>query len=169
MPDSPQNPSQLVEALRGAVGVIQMILFKEVRDSLANRRPDFEPSFRLMLAGIITNEVFGTRNPEEKFETFRIENKALIEQELLGLKDEISEICPNLSDALRIQALCDHQEGNPSTAFLAQAQQIGILDEEREIPLPSSFMTMVREIGSKHNLIVPPSPIETDTDQQIIH
>ena len=85
--------SQLVAALRGAVGVVQMILFKEVRDNLAKRRPDLEPSFRLMLAGILTNEVFGTRNPEQKFESFRLANKGMVEQELLGLKEEIGALC----------------------------------------------------------------------------
>jgi len=158
----PENSSQLVAALRGAVGVVQMVLFKELRDSLAQRRSDLEPSFRLMLAGILTNEVFGTRNAEPKFESFRLANKGLVEQELLGLKDEIGELCTYLTDALRIQSLCDHQEGHQDTGSLQHAQKIGILEEEREIPLPSSFMTTVRELGKIHNLIVPPTPPEEE-------
>ncbi len=40
------------------------------------------------------------------------ENWGEIEQELLNIKEELAPLCPLLTDALRIQTLCDHQEGD---------------------------------------------------------
>jgi hypothetical protein len=121
-----------------------------------------------MLAGYITNELFGTQNPAEKFARFRQEQWGEIEQELLGLKDELAHLCPRITDALRIQVLCDHQEGDDSSKILVAARGFGILMEEREIPLPSTFMTLVRVLGEEHNLIIAPVQISPE-DDGIVH
>ncbi len=36
--------------------------------------------------------------------------------------------------------------------------------EERDIPLPSTFMTSVRELGKQHNLLIPPVQITPEQD-----
>ena len=44
---------------------------------------------------------------------------------------------------------------------------LGILVEEREVPLPSIFMTVVRLLGEEHNLIIPPVQITPEQDQMV--
>lgn len=167
--DNEIKKSRLISSLREAVGLVQMILFKELRTELQKKNPKRDKTELAMLAGAITNEVFGTRNPEEKFVRFFEANRGEIEQELLGLKENYSFLCRHITDAIRIQTLCDNQEGNDSSDTLAQAKKYGYLLEERDIPLPSTFMTIIRELGKQHNLIVPPVQISKDDDEELIH
>lgn len=161
--------SPLISSLREAVSVVQMVLYKEMRTRLLTQRPDLAPEHVVMLAGSITNAVFGTDNPAEKFVRFRQDNQAAIEQQLLALSDGFPSLCPLLTDALRIQTLCDHQEGDDSSTTLVRAKQCNFLLEERPVPLPSTFMAAVRELGKQHNLILPPAPITTDQDDPLVH
>ncbi len=131
--------------------------------------PDLDQPQLAKLAGAITNEVFGTQNPEEKFVRFCKENWGKIEQELLSLKEELGPFCAILTDALRVQALCDHQEGGDSTVTLVRAKELEFLIEERDIPLPSLFLTSVRELGKQHNLLIPPVQITPEQDDCMIH
>ena len=164
-----QQESQLVTVLREAVGLVQMVLFKELRAHLFKKMPDADAPRLSLLAGSVTNEVFGTRNPEEKFASFRRENRAAIEQELLSLKTDMPQLCESITDALRIQTLCDHQQGIDSSRTLARARDFGFLVEDREVPLPSSFMKMIRELGERHGLVVPPARIDPDQDTPLVH
>lgn len=161
--------SQLLLALREGIGIVQMVLFKELRASLSKKNPELDTTHISMLTGSIINEIFGSRNPEEKFTCFRKENSGTIEQELLSLKDDLPLLCAHLTDALRIYTLCDHQEGVDSSSILVQAKEHGFLQEDREIPLPSSFMTAVRELGREYNLIVPPIEISSEQDDSMVH
>ena len=167
--ESSEKSSQLIAALREGVAVVQMVLFKEVRNLLTKKMTSADTSHISMLAGSITNEAFGTRNPEKKFVQFRENNRADIEQGLLSIKEDLTSLCPTLTDALRIQTLCDHQEGADSSKILEQAKDFGFLKEEREIPLPSTFMTVIRMLGEKHNLIVPPVQITPAQDESMVH
>lgn len=146
-----------------------MIFFKELRASLQDRHADAEQMTVSMLAGAITNELFGTTNPEPKFTEFRQDHRATIEQELLGLAVLLPRMRRLVTDALRIQALCDSQEGVQDDNSLVIADKLGILLKEREIPLPSAFMTLVREVGKDHELIIPPIPISAEDDQSLTH
>lgn len=168
-PETPEKKSQLIAALREGVSLVQMVLFKEIRNNLTKKLPRSEPSHISLLAGSATNEVFGTPNPEAKFVDFRKKNWGTIEQELLSLKDDFPHLCAPISDALRVQVLCDHQEGDDSTQTLVRAKDLGVLIEELDIPLPSTFMTTIRELGEKHNLIIAPVQITPEQDQSIIH
>ncbi len=164
-----EKKSKLLRSLREGVSVVQMVLYKEIRTSLCEKRPDQDKIHVAMLAGSITNEVFGTQNPAEKFVRFCKDNWGDIEQELLNIKEELAPLCPLLTDALRIQTLCDHQEGGESSSTLLRAKELGFLMEEREIPLPSSFMTSVRELGKQHNLLIPLEQITPEQDDSIVH
>lgn len=164
-----EKNSQLVKSLREAVGLVQMVLFKEVRSSLEAKGQAQDKTELSMLAGSITNEVFGTRNPEPRFAQFREKNWGIIEQELLSLGENCEFICRFITDALRIQTLCDSQEGEDSSSTLQQAKQYGYLMEEREIPLPSTFMTVIRELGKEHGLIVPPVQVTPEDDNSLVH
>lgn len=163
------NNSKLIQSLREAVGLVQMIVFKDIRKAIDKSQQQLESAERSMLAGSITNEIFGTPNPEEKFATFRTNHWGVIEQELLSIKEGNQFLCRHITDALRIQTLCDSQEGQDSSAILIKAKQYGYLLEDREIPLPSSFMTIIRELGKEYGLVVPPVPVTPEQDQALIH
>jgi hypothetical protein len=156
--ETPEQQSRLLAVLREGVSVVQMILYKEVRTGLAGNYPDQDPSYISMLAAAIINELFGSSNPAEKFIRFHKENRAVIEQELLSLAAHFPQLREPLTDALRIQVLCDNQEGEESSTVLSQANELGILIADREIPLPSTFMTAIRGLGAQYGLIIAPAP-----------
>jgi len=164
-----QKKSQLIGALREGVAVIQMVFFKELRQLISKNYSTMEKSAQAMLTGAITNELFGTPNPEPRFVQFREENRATIMKEIYELSSNFGHLRRYLTDALRIQTLCDSQEGNEDTKVLANADSWGILLKNRDIPLPSVFMTLVRGLGEKHQLIVPPVPITPEDDQRLVH
>ena len=72
-----------------------------------------------------------------------------------------------ITDALRIQVLCDNQEGEDSAVILQQAEEFGFLVKDREIPLPSTFMTLIRRLGEEHGLTVAPAQVNTEDDSLI--
>ena len=164
-----RKKSQIVEALREGVAVVQMVFFKELRTQISKRFPDLEQKDQLMLTGAITNELFGTRNQEVRFAQFRDNHKAVIEQELLGLAANLADLRPYITDALRVQALCDSHEGSENSAVLEAADRIGILLRDRDIPLPSVFMTFSRGLGDQHQLITPPVQITAEDDSTMVH
>lgn len=161
--------SRLIEALREAVAVVQMVFFKELRQTLSRKRPHEDRRHLLGLAGAITNEVFGNDNPDPQVIAFRQRHRGTIEQEMLALGEDLTGLCGELSDALRIQTLCDHQQGIDSSRILLRAKEFGFLVEEREIPLPSSFMTMARQLGARHGLISPPAPAPPEQEPPTVH
>lgn len=162
-------PEKLIASLREGIAVVQMIFFKELKSFLAAKHADQDPAYVSMLCGSITNEVFGTRNTEERFEVFRKENKGVIEQQLLSIKDDLATMRKPVTDALRVQVLCDDHEKQDSSETLTYADQIGYLVKDRELPLPSTFMTIVRTLGENHGLIIPPVQISEEDDQSMVH
>lgn len=167
--DTPeQKASRLIPVLREGVAVIQMIFFKELKAVMEKKHPDKDVAARTMLTGAITNELFGTQNPEAKFREFCQNHRGEIEQEMISLPQELAEFTPYLADALRIQMLCDHQEGLNSEDVLKLAESCRILPKDRELPLPSTFMETVRKLGKEHNLIIPPVEINQDEEQTLL-
>jgi hypothetical protein len=156
--------SELINVLREGIAVVQMVLFKELRASFTTKYPEREVTDRAMLVGAIINKLFGMENPEEKFQRFNQEHRAVIEQELIGFPQNFPRLLHRITDALRIQVLCDSQEGEDSTAVLEQAREFGILVQDREIPLPSTFITLIRQLGEEHGLTVAPMQISTEDD-----
>jgi len=169
MTENPEKKSNLIASLREGIAVVQMILFKELKEKLTKDLPLKEQKFLSMLAGSITNEVFATQNPEKTFTVFRDDNRGFIEQELLNMRADMPTLCEKITDALRIQTLCDHQEGKDSSKTLIRAKGFGFLVEERETPLPSIFMTTVRLLGEEHSLIIPPVQITPEQDHSIVN
>ena len=166
--DTDNKDSRLIPILREGIAVIQMIFFKEVKTVIARKYPELASSAQTMLAGAITSELFGSHNKEEKFQNFRNQHQGTIEQELLCLKDEVPQLTAPLADALRVQTLCDNQEGLDSGHVLKQADSFGILPQDRELPLPSAFMETVRKLGGEHNLIIPPVEIDPTEEQSLL-
>lgn len=163
------DQSRLIEALREAVAVVQMVFFKQTKALLTRKYSRQDERYLLGLAGAITNEVFGSVNPEPVVVAFREQNRGAIEQEMLALRDDLRELCGEITDALRIQTLCDHQLGVDSSPVLLRAKEYGYLVEERDVPLPSSFMTLARQLGARHNLISPPLPTPREEYPPTVH
>lgn len=163
-----KKDSRLIPILREGVAVIQMIFFKEMKSLINKKHPDLEASAQTMLAGAITNELFCSHNTEEKFQTFHNQHQGLIEQELLNLKTDLPQLIVSIADALRVQVLCDNQEGVDSTHILKQADTLEILPQDRDIPMPSAFMESVRTLGSQHNLLIPPVEIQETEEQELL-
>ena len=148
--------SKLLPILREGVDVIKMIFFRKLQAYLAGQYPDRDKTFINRLAATLINDLFATPNPEEPFAFFAETNKALIEKELQGVAENFEEFRIPLTDALRIQVLCDHQEGIDTSAVLARAKALNILLADRELPLPHNFMHLVRKLGSAFGFVLPP-------------
>lgn len=161
--------SELINVLREGVSVVQMVLFKELRTLFAVKHQEKDLTYRSRLAGAIINKLFGAENPEKKFQDFNRENRAIIEQELLSLPEQLPQLQINITDTLRVQMLCDSQEGEDATPILQRAEELGILIKDRELPLPSTFMTLVRMLGEEHGLTIAPSQITPDDDTTLVH
>ncbi len=164
-----EKQSKLISALREGVALVQMVFFKEIKGLLEKKHPDHDLSTQLMLAGAITNELFGTPNPEEKFVAFRRDKRNLIEEELNGLAENLPHLRNALTDALRVQTLCDNQEGVEDPGVLQAAEALGVLAKDRNLPLPSAFMTLVRGLGEQYQLVVAPVQISAEEDQSLLH
>ena len=160
--------SRLLPILREGIAIIQMIFFKELKNLIIKKHPDLDTSDQSMLAGAITNEIFGTHNTEAKFQAFRNTHQGIIEQELMGLSTELPDITDPLADALRVQTLCDNQEGTDSSHILKQADNFGLLQKDRELPMPSTFMETVRQLGAKYKIVIPPVDIDSTEEQALL-
>ncbi len=149
-----------IPSLREGVDVIRMIFFKKIREHLAESSPGQEPQFYGMLAGAVMNEFFGTPNTQEKFANFVTENRGRVDQELAGLATNFKDLRIPLTDALRIHYLCNYQEGidGDEATVLARARDLGVLMEERDVPLPKGFMELVYRVGKAHGLINEQAP-----------
>jgi len=164
-----EKQSRLIAVLREGVSLVQMVFFKEMKELLSGRYPDREDKTLLMLSGAITNELFGTPNPDLQFAAFRHDNRELIENEMGGLAANMPQLCPYITDALRVQTLCDKQEGLDDPGVLQTAESLGILIQDRNVPLPSAFMTLVRGLGEQYQLIVAPVQISPEDDKSLAH
>jgi hypothetical protein len=147
--------SKLIPILRQGVAVIQMIFFKKLRDYLHGQYPDYETTYHSRLSGAIVNDLFGTPNEEEPFASFAKENSDRIDEELKNIPIEFADMLIPLTDALRVQFLCDKQEGIDSSSVLTRANELNVLLIHQQIPLPAHFMNLVREMGAKYDLLVP--------------
>lgn len=145
--------SKLIPIMREGVDVVKMILFKKLRMHLSEKYSLRDTQFINRLTGAIINDLFGTPNTQEPFASFVEENLLFIKREMSEIHNEFREMCIPLTDALRVQFLCDSQEGLDSSAVLARAKKLGILLVEREVPLPAKFIHLVRRLGASHDLL----------------
>jgi len=150
-----KEETRLHPILRDGVHVVKMVLFKTLKGEFAARYPRQERLFVNQLIGAVINELFGTPNPEEPFRTFGIVHKELIATELRRLAEDHPELRGPLSDALRVQFLCDSREGIENPALLTRADSLGILIRDREVPLPDTFMNLARALGEEHGMTLP--------------
>ena len=146
--------SKLLPIMREGVIIIKMIFFKKLKEKLSEKYIHRDEQYVSKLTGAIVNEIFGTPNTQEPFATFVEENLFFIKLELKNISTDLRELRIPLTDALRVQFLCDSQEGIDNPQILARAKELGILIVEREVPLPAKFMNLVRKLGSSYDLLV---------------
>ncbi|HFQ89704.1 MAG TPA: hypothetical protein ENK27_06465 [Desulfobulbus sp.] len=144
--------------MREAVFMVQMILFRTLKEDLAGRHRDRPAVHHTWLAGAVVNNLFGSHPSDPEVADFARHNRELVEEELRGLAERCPDLAPFLTDALRMQTICDNQEGIHSIPSLLMARALGILQEERPLPMPSTFMTTVRQLAARHGLVEPMQP-----------
>ncbi|PIE56518.1 MAG: hypothetical protein CSA34_03815 [Desulfobulbus propionicus] len=147
----------MIPVMREAILTVQMVCYRRVVSALAGRQSELEPAQRLRLAGAVINNLFGTRPEDSEVARFGTRHPELVEQELYGLKETLADMLPLLTDALRMQTICDNQEGIHSIGSLLMARTLGLLDENRSLPMPSTFMLSVRTLAATEGLVEPMS------------
>lgn len=147
---------KLIPIMREGIDVIKMIFFKKLQDRQRDKKPMAEAAHVNILCGAVLNELFGTPNTQEPFKSFADANRAAIDKELRAISENFPEFRIPLTDALRMQFLCDSSEGNDNTDILIRADELGILIKERDVPLPKNFLELVRRLGSSFGLIIRP-------------
>lgn len=152
------SPERLVPVLREGVEVIKMVLFKYLKEHISTSRPLLQATEALRLTGAAVNELFGHAPSEEPHLSFALRHAAHIQEILREIPKDLAPLRAPLTDALRMQYLCDRLEGKDSPEVLKQAEKLGILMVEREVPLPASFMSLVRSWGVASGLISAPIP-----------
>lgn len=146
------DEQKLIPVLRDGIHIIKMVLFKMLRSGLEARHPSWAQADIGRLAGAVINGLFGTPNREEPFLSFAKSHAALIDEEIGRIASEFPEMRIPITDALRVQFLCDSREGCDNEAALVRARDLGILILEREVPLPDHFMTLARRLGEAHQV-----------------
>ncbi len=147
--------SKLIPVMREAVLTVQMVLYRSLKKRAVDRYSDWPEEKHGRLAGAVVNNLFGTEAVDPAVGLFAREHRELVEDELRCLADHCSDLIPFLTDSLRMQTICDNQEGVHSLGSLLMAKALGILREDRELPLPSTFMLSVRNLAAVHGIIEP--------------
>ena len=160
--NTPMVDNKVIPVMREAVTTVQMVLFKALRQNVHDRYVDQDDNYHTHLAGAVINNLFGTLPMDEEVINFAGNHRELVERELHGLKESVSELIPIVTDALRMKTICDNQEGIHSIGSLLMAKALGILQEERVLPMPSTFMLQVRLLASTHGLIEPMEATPSD-------
>ena len=153
----PEATNRVTVVMREAVAMVEMVLFKLLRQGIQDRYADKPDPFATHLAGAVINNLFGERPVDRAVARFAAEHRELVERELRGLGGHYPELRPVLTDALRMKTICDNQEGIHSIPSLLMARALNILEEGRDLPLPSTFMLQVRTLAAAHGLIEPMS------------
>ena len=145
--------NKVIPVMREAIMTVQMILFKALRQDIHDRYVDCAEPHHNRLAGAVINNLFGTQPQDAAVIAFAANNRELVERELRELAMQVPTLLPLLTDALRMKTICDNQEGIHSIPSLLMAKALGILQEDRPLPLPSTFMLQVRTLAVQHGLI----------------
>ena len=152
-----ESESKLLPVLRDAVTIVKMVL--------KAKYPEQSSDYIRRLAGAVVNEVFLTPNTSPQFAQFDADNQTRIKTEIDNLAASFVSLRIPITDALRVQFLCDSLEGIDSSLMLAQAEAAGILLMDRQVPLPKTFMAMVRRIGAAHDILQSATYPATEEDE----
>lgn len=157
-----QLDNRVIPVMREAVAAVQLVLFGELKTKLADKYQDWTAGEYQRLIGCLVNDIFGTPAQDPEAVQFARDHIDLVEEELRAMADNVPALLPVLTDALRMQTLCDHEQGVNSLPTLLRARTLGILDEDRTMPMPSTFMLAVRRLGAEHGLLEEMQPNDPD-------
>ena len=146
---------KLVPLLREGINVIKMVLYVELKPVLTLKYSEMDAEEINLLTGAVVNSLFGIRNMEEPFAAFEKDNRILIESELKQISKPLGHLKIPVTDALRIQFLCDGHEGIDSAPVLEKARNLNLLILERDVPMPGAFMSIVRRFGAAYKILDP--------------
>ncbi len=146
---------KLVPTLRQGIDIIKMVLFRELMPHLEKQYPTMALDDINRLTGAVVNTLFGIENMDKTITGFIRDNKSIIKTEVAGIASNFDHLQIPLTDALRIQYLCDSQEGIDSETVLERAREANILIEDRDVPLPGAFMSLVRSFGVAYKILTP--------------
>ena len=149
--------SKLIPVLRDGVDVVKIIVFKELRDHFTGKYPGRDADYAGKLGGAVLNTLFGTPNDQPPFTGFVEENRDEIETAMASIAGNFEHLKIPMTDALRVQFLCDSLEGIDSEKILETALSLGILIEDRPVPLPKTFMQLARKLGVAYEILDPAS------------
>ena len=158
--------SRVIPVMREAVALVQMVLFRQLKEGLAGKYSSWNQEEYIRLVGCIVNDIFGTPATDPDSMQFARTHIETIEEEMRTLAKTVPDILPHLTDALRMQTLCDREEAVNTLPTLLRARALGVLQEERTIPMPSTFMILVRKLGAEHGLVEKLQPIPPVGGQQ---
>ena len=153
--EQPPFDSKLLPILDEGVQMVKLITFRELQRTLPGHHPERDRRVINLLAGALINELFLTPNAEDSFQQFCRQYQSLIDREIERLGDTLQKLKPLLTDAIRVQFLADSQRGFENHALLEQARTLGILDIEREVPMPARFIHLVRLVGQAQGILAP--------------
>ena len=156
--------NRVLPLMREAVLMVRMVLHRRLLSGLAGRRPDLSAPDAAQLCGAVINNLFGTRPEDAGIARYARAHQELVEEELRSLARHVGELKPILTDALRMQVICDEQEGINSTGSLLMAKALGLLDTEQPLPLPSTFMQAVRKLAVAEGLVQVMPPLQAAAD-----
>ncbi|HHO48185.1 MAG TPA: hypothetical protein ENN06_07000 [Desulfobacteraceae bacterium] len=150
--------NRVIPVMREAVATVQLILFRELKTVLAGKYAAWDGHEYARLIGCIVNDVFGTPATDKEAARFARCRMDAVEEEMRGLAANVPDLLPCLTDALRMQTFCDYEEGVNSLPTLMRARALGFLQEERAMPMPSTFMLAVRRLGVEYGLLEESGP-----------
>ena len=150
--------------MREAVATVQLILFGQLKGKLAEKYLSWPPQEYKCLVGCIVNDLFGTPAQDKESQKFARIHIEVIEEELRAMAENFPDMIPSLTDTLRMQTLCDHEEGVNSLPTLLRAREVGLLEVDRSVPLPSTFMIAVRKLGATYGLLEPIQPWDSASE-----
>ena len=145
----------LVPTLRQGIDIIKMVLFKELKPYLENKYPRISTDDIARLTGAVVNSLFCIENMEKTVADFMADHQDTVQQELDAFASNFDHLTIAITDALRIQYLCDCQEGIDSEAVLEKALKLDVLIKDRDVPLPGAFMSLVRSFGVAYKILEP--------------
>lgn len=146
--------NKLIPIMREGVDITKMVFYKQLKDHLSATHISDDTTYCSRLAGAVLNNLFGVLNREEPFASFAESNREIIFQILQEIPGVFAEMRIPLTDALRVQFLCDSLEGMERSSLLVHADDLGVLLQDRPVPLPRDFLAMVRCLGRNFNLLI---------------
>jgi hypothetical protein len=136
---------RLIKQIEHSTDLVKLGLAERLANKYAKT---YGGDIAMALAAAVTNEVFSEQPGNDQGKAFLQQNRALVEQELLKLRED-SYICRVLTETVRAGMIVPYAKGiRTAEAFLdplEKLQRLGILIPGGEAPSPSTFFPLANE------------------------